>query len=168
MARVDLSGVDPDKQRGPRELPPPGCYPLICVDAEERESKRTQHPYFNLKWEIVAGPHAGSWIFDILMLAGKGAGMGVQKIKALLGRAPAHEEEVEAMEFLNIRAWGHVKHDTYNGKSKCVIDLEGGTMGYEPAGAHPWPDGETNDGADRNESGGADTGEPDSFDDIPF
>jgi hypothetical protein len=63
-----------------QELSPPGNYHVEVADCEERTSA-AGNTYFNVRMKDLESGR--SLCFDIIMLSGKGLGMGLSKLKQL-------------------------------------------------------------------------------------
>lgn len=114
--------------------------------------------YYNLAFETPAGDFLS---YDIAMLEGKGNGIGIAKLLALgacedIGDAydydlPAH--------IVGKECWIYLRHEEYDGKKRCKVDISEGRCGYLPLGSPP--PGMNGAGASRDDS-------VDDDDDIPF
>jgi hypothetical protein len=64
---------------------PAGRHLCECVEDTEKKSQKAPHsPYINARFVVVGGEHDGmTKCWDVLMLGGKGMGIGVTKLEAL-------------------------------------------------------------------------------------
>ena len=102
-----------------REQLPAGIYNVEVADAEERTSA-AGNKYFNIRLKEMEG--GKSLCFDILMLNGKGVRIGLAKLSRL-GFVPGQDDEIVAAQLIGKRAWVEVKEDSYEGKTRLVVDI---------------------------------------------
>lgn len=113
----------------------PGTYSIEVVKSVEKLSKNGGAPYFEA--ELLALDFGKTLCFDILMLAGKGAGIGVTKLRAL--GFTEERDEIAAGELIGRRAFVAVGDDEYDGKVRLKVDInaEGSKCGYWPEDEKP-------------------------------
>lgn len=133
MARIDWNA-------GQQSYFAPGIYLVEVVSASERVSKNGD-PMFIAK---LGAAHFGKEVVadDVLMLAGKGAGIGTAKLKALGFKGD--EPSIEHFELVGRRAWAALDLDEYEGKDgvarkrlRVNIAAEGSQCGYWPESTRP-------------------------------
>ena len=68
--------------------------------------------------------------FDIIMLQGKGIGIGLQKLMAL--GFSKEDSEIVAAELMGRRAFVALKQETYEGQKRLAVDIsaKGSSVGY--------------------------------------
>lgn len=65
MLSFDATGVEP---AAPRDLLPPGKYPVHIVQSEMRPTRSGDGQYLWLELDVIEGPHQGRKIWDQLNL----------------------------------------------------------------------------------------------------
>lgn len=108
-----------------REQMEAGIYNVEVADAEEKTSA-AGNSYFNIRLKDIGS--GKSLCFDILMLNGKGIRIGLAKLSRL-GFVPGEDNEIVAAQLIGKRAWVSVKNDTYEGKTRLVVDINAKTSG---------------------------------------
>ena len=108
----------------------PGIHHVVVASAEERESA-AGNAYFSVRLKQVDGN--ATVCFDTIMLSGKALGMGLTKL-AMLGFVPGEQKEILAAELIGKKAFVSCKEDTYEGKTRLVVDItaRGSRCGYWP------------------------------------
>lgn len=147
---VNINWADMDKDNGGGRMMPPGIYLCEVIEAREGVSKKTGDPYFRL--DLAAVDFGRKKICDdILMLGGKGAGIGLRKLMALGIEKGSTLDS--AHELLGKRVYARVdveeweKSDGTSGKQlKVNIKAPSSDMGYWPLSNVP--DGVTVPGED--------------------
>lgn len=122
-------------------LAAPGRYYAEVKDAKEKISKSSGVPMFEVYFKDV---ETGSGLcYDNIMLGGRGAGIGVKKLKcldAVLEEEGKYVLPDDAAELIGRRCCITIKHEKYtdnngNAKTKAAIDFDvGESFGYEPEG----------------------------------
>lgn len=131
---VNINWADMDKDNGGGRMMPPGVYLVEVSEAREGVSKKSGDPYFKL--DLVAVDFQRKKLCDdILMLGGKGAGIGLRKLIALGIERGAMLDS--AHELIGKRVYARVdveeweKSDGTSGKQlKVNIKAPGSDMGY--------------------------------------
>ena len=101
--------IDPKAARG---VGSPGVYLAEVVSCNLKTSKKNQQ-YFNVELVSLEGSKREALCWDVFMLEGKGASVGIAKMQAFgffLDDAP---EQVEAHHLIGKRAWVRVGWQTY-------------------------------------------------------
>lgn len=114
-----------------------GVY-YVEVKASEERIAQSSAAYFNVT--LAAVEHGMQTIcYDILMLAGKGHGIGLAKLDAL-GFEKRHT--LEAGELVGRRVYAALVEEEYQGKKRLCVDIgaEGAKCGYWPEGDDGAPD----------------------------
>ena len=129
MVRVNMN----DEGEG-FALREPGAYLAEVEDVEERMSKAGD-PFFSLKLRAVGD---GTFLcFDVLMLGGKGWGMGRAKLVAL-GVPDNYEGDLTPGMLIGKRVMAHTTIETYQGKDRVKVNSNAGHYcGFDVAGASP-------------------------------
>lgn len=114
-------------------MPAEGRY-FAEVSACEEKSSKSGDDYYNLSFTEVG---TGRFLcYDIAMLEGKGAGIGVKKLKAVGGAVEEGDEYAikPAGEVIGGRVYLHLVHESYGDKTRCVPDFkcDAAPFGYEP------------------------------------
>ena len=113
----------PDRERKP------GIDLWEVMQAEETKS-RAGDAMFKMKYKRVSDPSAH--IYDNVMLAGGGWGIGKQKLAAL-GVANDFKGEIDPLDFVGKRVWISTGVSTWEGKDNLKPITEGLKMaGYQP------------------------------------
>ena len=105
----------------------PGRYLVEIEDASEKTSKAGD-AYFNLRLKAVG--FGKVLCFDVVMLAGKGRGIGYAKLKAL--GVTEKDEQLAAAELIGRRAYVEVESEEYDGKTRLSVSIgaEDSLCGY--------------------------------------
>jgi hypothetical protein len=125
MARIDWKEEKPSG--GSNESMSAGVYHVEVADAEERVSQ-SGDAYFSIRLKDL---ESGRIVcFDIIMLAGKGLGIGLSKLSKL--GFDKDDDEIVAAQLIGRRAWVGTKEESYNGKERLVVDIKwaGSSTGY--------------------------------------
>lgn len=116
----------------------PGLHLVMVGKAEEKRSKKGD-AYFNLRLDTESfDGNKGTLCFDVVMVQGGGAGIGLAKLKAL-GFDNARDV-IEPEDIQGRRAWVNVDFEWYDGKKrlKVVTNFEPTfTCGYWPENEKP-------------------------------
>ncbi len=122
----DSSEVD-DSPR--KQMPEDGCHLASVATAEIKVSK-DDDGYISVTFTL---PESGDWrVFDIVMLSGKGAGIGAAKSKAL-GHPLEHGQPVLPAIYVGCQVKLWLKVEQYDGKDRLKVDISRGTYcGYDP------------------------------------
>ena len=151
---------------GEIQLTPEGRYEVEIIEAEAKRSKKVPHdPMLTIVVKVLGQSYEYTdretgqieqrpvVVYDNLMMAGRGAGMGAAKSKAF-GRELVKGTPVEEHDYIGLRAMAYLKHETYQGKTRLKVDsYQGEYCGYDPVGT-PSP--------------ASTKAEDTDFDDIPF
>lgn len=123
----------PKGQGGGRNLPPEGDAVVECVDAEEKRSQKNGDPYMSLKLKM----DDYNWhVYDVVMFAGKGAGIGKKKAEAF---GVDVEGEVGPDDFIGRRVLAHLVYESYEGKRKLAVDIsQGEYCGFDMIDGGGW------------------------------
>lgn len=142
----------------------PGRYLAeVGTKAEVRMSKKTEHPYFNVPFLAVDFGNA-FLCYDVIMLDGKGRGMGQKKLEAL--GFDKGVPSIESSDLIGRRVYVEVTEDEWNGKIRLQVDAGSSPYcGYWPESENPGEVREPSDSAAINMGLDIDTN-PD--DDTPF
>ena len=110
-----------------RESFPPGIYHVEVESAEERTSA-SGNGYFSVRLKDMESNK--TVCFDIIMLQGKGIGIGLQKLMAL--GFSKEDSEIVAAELMGRRAFVALKQETYEGQKRLAVDIsaKGSSVGY--------------------------------------
>ena len=122
----------------------PGVHLVEVIDAEHRHGQ-SGDPLFGIKLEGTGLSGTKSTLCrDVIMLAGKGLGIGVAKLKALGFFADGEPEDVQAHQLVGRRCWVRVDWQRYkdrNGENrkglKPVGSFDPFDCGYYPEGEPP-------------------------------
>lgn len=129
---VDWSAAD-------RPMLSPGTYLVTVKECKEGISKKGD-AFFNVRLNTESFDGRETTLcFDILMMEGKGAGIGLAKLQAL--GIPKGTADVSAQDLIGRRAWVNVDSQTYDGKThlKVYTTFDPFELGY-------WPESEPPDG----------------------
>lgn len=102
--------IDPKASRG--GIGEPGVYLAEVASCELKTSKKNQQ-YFNVELVTVEGAKREPLCWDVFMLEGKGAGVGIAKMQAFGFFKDDVPEQVEAHNLVGKRAWVRVAWNTY-------------------------------------------------------
>jgi hypothetical protein len=117
------------EKAGEGGLAAPGRYLAEVVKCEEKNSNKTGEPYFNVEYKRVdTGDHL---CFDVIMLGGRGLGIGYKKL--LILQAIKKNDSIISIEphqLIGLRVVLDVVHQQYPGndgtqKTKCVPFFQG-------------------------------------------
>lgn len=95
----------------------PGVYLVEVDEAEERTGKTSGDPYFNVRLKDVKG--GGTLCYDILMLAGKGAGMGYARLRQL--GISDETPSLQAAALVGLRAWVIVAEEEWKDEKRLKV-----------------------------------------------
>lgn len=137
----------------------PGVYLAEVANAEEKRSK-SGDAYFNLRLDSSSlDGETRCLCYDIVMCQGKGAGIGLAKLKAL--GFDSTRDAIEPSDLKGRRVWVNVDWDEYEGKKRLKIVTE-----FNPFECGMWAENDPPEGA--TSSVFEPTAEPVNVDDTPF
>lgn len=132
--------INPNEVNEGGGLPDEGRYLCEVKECVEKRSGKGD-AYYNLSLVDV---RSGDFLaYDVCMLEGRGNGMGLKKLEAL---GAASKDDAggwhvnDASMIVGCRAFVVLKHDTYNDKTRAVVDVKGTDWcGYAPEDYEPEP-----------------------------
>ena len=130
-----------DWSAGDFALGGPGLH-LVTVEAAEEKRSKGGDAYFNLRLSTSTFEgKTATLCFDILMVQGGGAGIGLAKLKAL--GFDSAREVISPEDIVGRRAWVNVDVDEYEGKKRLKVVTE-----FNPFACGYWPETAPPDGVD--------------------
>lgn len=131
MARIDWS---PDTSG----LPVPGIYPAEVHSVEEKKSKKPPYSTY-LKVKLVSIETRDTLCYDMIMLEGKGRGMGQRKLRVL--GVDETTQEIDPASLVGRRAFVAIIHEPYGDRLQAKVDgyAETSICGYWPYDGPPPP-----------------------------
>lgn len=115
--------IGPDDVNDGGGLPDEGRYYCEVKECKEKQSKKGE-AYYSLG---LADVRSGGFLaYDVVMLEGRGNGMGLKKLEAL---GAANKDDAggwhvaDAGAVVGARAYVVLKHETYNGKTRAKVDV---------------------------------------------
>ena len=125
MVYVDTTQPD-------RELRP--GVDLWRVIACEEKTSRSGDAMLNLK--LAREEDQGDHVYDVVMLEGKGRGIGIQKLRAFL--PDGFKGELDPVSLIGARVWADMSIEEYQGKQSLKVDIGGlKHAGYQRADDPP-------------------------------
>lgn len=103
------------------------------------DQKRSKDGELMYNWSMVDSKTREFIGYDVIMLEGKGNGIGIKKLLAI-GLAEDHGDGydyAEPSQCDGTEAWAYIYHDTYSGKKSCKVDISFGSMGYQHKSSPP-------------------------------
>lgn len=112
-----------------------GWHRAVVKDCEAKTSSKSEG-YYNLVFE---SPDGQFLCYDVAMLEGRGNGIGIAKLLAL-GACQDMGDSYEydaAHQVRGKECYVFLRHEEYDGKTRCKVDIKEGKCGYLPLSDPP-------------------------------
>lgn len=112
-----------------------GWHRAVVSDCQAKTSGKNE-AYYNIAFE---SPDGQFLAYDVAMLEGRGNGIGIAKLMALgacedLGDSYEYDMPMHVQ---GKEAWIYLRHEEYDGKTRCKVDINQGRCGYLPLSNPP-------------------------------